>query len=246
MQIYQILNNVNGKSYIGKSVEYKQRFRNHIKNAKKKVNRRLYDSMNYHGYDNFTLILIEDLGEASNDIINDRERYWIKYYDTMIPNGYNMTLGGDGGNTLAYWDEDRKKTLYVSQGDKRKGKRPKEWCKAISEGAKEREKNKTYAKKKLISEKISKTLKDKYSSGEIESKPPIFYGEDHPLYINVDLDVVLKMIQECKTLKQISEELNVSRHGIRSRLKEKTNKNFLEWRREYGIVGRLSKPRRNS
>lgn len=245
MQIYQILNKVTGKCYIGKSVNYLKRFNRHKKCAIKKINRRLYDSMNYHGLDNFDLILLEDLGDVSNSFANEREKFWIEFYGSIVPNGYNMTEGGDGGNTIETWSEQAKKDLYILQGSKRRGKRSKEWKEAISKGSILREKNKTKEEKKIISNKISKTLKEKYKLGEIKPNPPTFFGEEHPLYLNVNIDLVLSMIKDCKTLKQISKELEVSPHGIRTRLKEKTGKNFLEWRNEYGIVGKLSKPRRN-
>jgi hypothetical protein len=31
--------------------------------------------------------------ECNNDLLNDRERYWINYYDSY-KNGYNNTYGG--------------------------------------------------------------------------------------------------------------------------------------------------------
>jgi len=40
----------------------------------------------------FTYEIIEkNIDELDLDI---REKFWIKYYNTLIPNGYNMTLGG--------------------------------------------------------------------------------------------------------------------------------------------------------
>lgn len=43
--------------------------------------------------------------------MNDREIYWINIYNSMIPNGYNMTFGGEGSTKIDYnliyklWDE---------------------------------------------------------------------------------------------------------------------------------------------
>lgn len=96
MQIYQIFNRITGKSYIGKSKDYQKRFNNHLKCASEKVNRRLYDSINHHGAENFELILLEDLGDCSISLSNERERFYIAKLNTLIPNGYNMTKGGDG------------------------------------------------------------------------------------------------------------------------------------------------------
>jgi transposase len=49
-----------------------------------------------YGKYNFT---IKELEKCDESIINDRERYWIKQYDSYkSKNGYNCTEGGEGGN----------------------------------------------------------------------------------------------------------------------------------------------------
>jgi hypothetical protein len=49
--------------------------------------------MRKHGFDLFSIEKIEEVQEIS--ILNEREKYWIK---TLSPH-YNMTEGGDGGDT---------------------------------------------------------------------------------------------------------------------------------------------------
>lgn len=117
-RIYKIENLINGKLYIGKTCNKLHiRFKDHIKKASLHENRYLYDAMNHYGYDNFRISEIEIVRDE--DSLNDREIFWISKLDTLIPNGYNMTKGGDGGNTLRFWkDEDRKK-LYKQQTLKR-------------------------------------------------------------------------------------------------------------------------------
>lgn len=39
---------------------------------------------------------------CEKDDLSSREKYWIQYYNSTDPNGYNLTLGGDGGNTFQY------------------------------------------------------------------------------------------------------------------------------------------------
>jgi group I intron endonuclease len=241
MDIYQIRNKITNKSYVGKSANYIKRFESHKKGAIQKVNRRLYDSINHHGIDNFELILLE---RCSKEESNDRERYWILTLNSITPNGYNMTKGGDGGNTLEFWLEENKKLLYQQQGNSRRYPRNAQWRASLSKAAKLRESEKTEEEKKKISNQISDTLKRRYKNGEIKAiAPPKRYGRDHPGYIDVDVDIVILRIKECKTQHQISQELLVPVTAIRARLKEKLGKTFLELRREYGIIGKLSKPR---
>ena len=48
----------------------------------------------------------DDIDEA---LINDREQFWINYYNTFYlnGNGYNMTIGGGGTPQYAYTSEVR-------------------------------------------------------------------------------------------------------------------------------------------
>jgi group I intron endonuclease len=162
MQIYQVKNKITNKSYIGKSKNYLERFKVHIKNANLKINRRLYDSINCHGVEHFELVLVEDLGEVSRQVANEREAYWIKELNTVIPNGYNMTGGGDGGNTLEDWDDERKKMLWETQAERRTGsKRSEEQKKRMSISATRREAEKTTEEKARISAALSKINKER-------------------------------------------------------------------------------------
>ena len=99
--IYKIINQVNGKIYIGQTRKtLQERMDAHIKKASEHPNRYLYDAMNHYGYDNFSIILIE---ECPDDQLDQQEIYWIDYYNsTNHEIGYNLTLGGDGGNTWLF------------------------------------------------------------------------------------------------------------------------------------------------
>lgn len=120
MEIYKILNKITGKCYIGKTIiGYEKRFNKHKEHAHNKVNRRLYDSMNYHGIDNFEVELLHTC--SSLEELNAKEVLAIKEYNSLTPNGYNMTTGGDGGNTLTKWSEEDKKALYTQQAKTRTG-----------------------------------------------------------------------------------------------------------------------------
>ena len=52
----------------------------------------IHKAMLKYGIDSFSITQIE---ECDNEKLNEREQYWIAYYDTY-KNGYNATLGGDG------------------------------------------------------------------------------------------------------------------------------------------------------
>lgn len=99
--IYKITNVINGKSYIGKTLSsIENRWKEHCSDSKKRKNekRPLYSAMNKYGIENFK---IEQIEECSDNIVDEREVYWIEYYQTF-KQGYNATKGGDGKHYLDY------------------------------------------------------------------------------------------------------------------------------------------------
>lgn len=97
--IYKITNKINGKSYIGQTIQnVKERFYQHCatKCSQTILNMVIHKALNKYGKSNFTIEVIEEV-ESTN--LNDRERYWIRYYDSYN-NGYNSTEGGQDGIKL--------------------------------------------------------------------------------------------------------------------------------------------------
>lgn len=91
--IYKITNKINDKVYIGQtSKTIKKRWQQHKCNSSKNYFGQvvLYQAINKYGIENF---VIEPIEEIDNSQLDEREKYWIKYYDSYN-NGYNATLGG--------------------------------------------------------------------------------------------------------------------------------------------------------
>jgi len=100
--IYKIENNINGKVYIGQTIqELKIRFKRHCSFSalsKEESNMPIKRAIKKYGKENFTISVIE---ECDNSIINEREIFWIKKHNSF-KNGYNATLGG--GGLYGYWN----------------------------------------------------------------------------------------------------------------------------------------------
>lgn len=99
--IYCIVNNINGKKYIGKTnTTIEERFTTHVRDSSRETckHRALYRAFNKYGVQNFS---IHKLEECKWDEASDREIYYIDLYDTFR-NGYNETLGGDGSTRIDY------------------------------------------------------------------------------------------------------------------------------------------------
>lgn len=91
--IYKITNKLNNKIYIGQSINIYNRWRNHYYSGIKlnpNDDTLIHRAMNKYGIENFDFEIIE---EISVNYLNEREKYWIQYYDSYN-NGYNMTIGG--------------------------------------------------------------------------------------------------------------------------------------------------------
>lgn len=85
--VYKTTNNINGKIYIGKDTKNSHNYLGsgkYFRNAIKKC-----------GRENFTKITIDI---ANNKLeLNEKEIFWIKFYDARNPEiGYNILEGGEG------------------------------------------------------------------------------------------------------------------------------------------------------
>lgn len=94
--IYKITNKINGKSYIGQSIDILQRWSQHKRS--KDFNNPLYLDMEEYGQQNFIYEIIE---ECLRRELNEKEKFWINYYDSYR-NGYNRTCGGAGIRPIIY------------------------------------------------------------------------------------------------------------------------------------------------
>ena len=121
-EIYKITNLSNNKIYIGQAVShilnhkryrpygYEGRFRCHISEAfssKKNQSHYLNNAIRKYDVSGFAVELIE---YCLIENANDREIHYIKEYNSLFPNGYNLK---NGGSVFTHSDESKKR---VSNG----------------------------------------------------------------------------------------------------------------------------------
>ena len=94
--IYKFTNNINGKSYIGQSVNIERRYKEH-KNRKNE-NSLFHEAIKEYGFDSFDFSIVET---CSIEELNDKEIFYIKEYNTLTPNGYNASEGGHHGHPMS-------------------------------------------------------------------------------------------------------------------------------------------------
>ncbi len=140
--IYKISNTINGKVYIGKTEKtIEERWSKHLENAKelkrareanpheKKAGTHINNAINKYGSNAFN-VNQEDVAYSKAEL-NEKERNWVKEYDSMNPDkGYNMTEGGEGGRQSP---EVIKKMTEINQEIARNLETLENMSKAISE-----------------------------------------------------------------------------------------------------------------
>jgi len=96
--IYKITNTKNNKVYIGYSQCPDRRWATHKKCVLKGTKGVLYDAMRKHGLEHFDFEIIYT-NSSKTKTKNIKEPQFIKEYNSVVPNGYNVALGGAGGAT---------------------------------------------------------------------------------------------------------------------------------------------------
>lgn len=90
--VYCIENNINGKCYIGQSVNVRRRIRRHIRDiGNLKYVSAITLALAKYGEQSFSYKLLE---QCQREELNDKEVYFINKFKCMAPNGYNLTSGG--------------------------------------------------------------------------------------------------------------------------------------------------------
>jgi group I intron endonuclease len=144
--IYLITNNINGKLYVGKHKYDKPELDKYYIASGILIT----EAIKKYGLNNFSREII-DLADSDVEL-NQKEIYWIKKKNSKIPNGYNLTEGGDGITNMS--DEIKLKisttklnqNIHLTEDHKNKISnalkntiRTDTWCKNISNSLKQKE-----------------------------------------------------------------------------------------------------------
>lgn len=228
MYIYKTTNCINGKVYIGKS--------------EKSFNKKYYGSgsllkkaITKYGKHNFKIEVLEEL--LTIDELNDREKYWIKYYSD---NSYNLAEGGSGGWTTKHYTFEKKEAYSNLLSSIRIGRKHK---KETIEKLKQMHAGKNFGDSKKVSETVKKIWKDPnsvFNSPEYrkrlsdsakkrvwseETKEKIRQsklGSNSPVAVKIEVDGVIY-----ETRRECAKHFKISEPAVTKRCK---SKNFENWK----------------
>jgi group I intron endonuclease len=237
--IYRVLNKITKKCYIGesKSKDVNWRWREHKR--KIEINKgcpALRDAVKKYGIENFefSVIII-----CFDDERFKYEKEYIKKYNSVVPNGYNITGGGEGGGFQGKKHTEQVKTDIRNQSKQKYIYNP-ELRKQISERNKIMMSNPEVREKikngMLNSEKWKKVIEEKrignYKHGE-EAKNKISESLKKYYASNVQIDNKLgtkikqydidnNLLYEYISISEASRKTSVPKSSISVHLKDNT------------------------
>lgn len=112
--IYLRRNKVNGMQYVGQTIDFKGREGDWRCLRKRHANNHIDKDRTKYGLDNWT---VDILGEADNrEDAWELEQRFIRDFNTIWPNGYNLAKGGSGNNGYKHSEKTRQKIAESHKG----------------------------------------------------------------------------------------------------------------------------------
>jgi len=207
--IYKTTNLINNKIYIGKRIFNKDKF---FRNKYYGSGKLLKEAINKYGLDSFNREVLE---EVDNYLLEEREIYWIKFYNSNnLEIGYNLTIGGNSkyGRKVGSMSDHTKKKISESVSKYLKENGHPFQNKNHSDESKEKIRNKLIGRK--LPEEHVKKVADSHRG--MKYNKPI-----KPDKIKIDQSIKIKQlslngdfIKEWSSMMEASKELNINRSGI--------------------------------
>lgn len=117
--IYLWTNLINGKHYVGQTVNFYQRIQRYKKGL---INSYMKEDIDKYGMENFKVEILERIEDISNeDFLTEREQHWMDYYQSYdLEKGYNIF--DVAGNVCYLKRSDTIKERFCGEGNGMYGK----------------------------------------------------------------------------------------------------------------------------
>ena len=178
--IYIITNQLNNKKYVGQTSKVNPQLRynqhkycaSHPETGNGNISY-LHRAMAKYGIENFSFEIIE---EVDNSLLDEKECYWIKALNTLMPNGYNMTEGGEGTKGFSRIQTEEEKEIK-RQAMKNFYKNHPEEKEKLKERTTELWKNEKYRQK--VTEGVHRFYQDEANRNKFKGENNPMYGKKH-------------------------------------------------------------------
>jgi group I intron endonuclease len=213
-KIYLITNIENTKKYVGiTKFSLNERFSQHIKRGFL-----LTEAIQKYGCQNFSIDLIEEVESAERAY--ELEQYYIREYNTKVPNGYNLTDGGDG---IFGWEatEEYRKECSDRVRQLHKQKKVGMYGKKHSEDTKKKMSDSLKGNKNCLGRKLSEDSKQKIREKHLgktlseETRQKIsenhhdISGKNNPMYGKKHSPETIEKMRQKALMRRLKNDNNV-------------------------------------
>jgi hypothetical protein len=250
MQVYKIINSINGKIYVGKDEHNRKNYLGSGKLIKQAIKK--------YGYQHFKKEILQEC--YSKEELCKYEIFWINELNSISPNGYNICFGGNGGDTTSF--HPNKQEIIEKRRKSNIGKKRspefcalmktlaqnvdpnvrKDGCRKAVENRKKRIKEIGYTEKEILAHKKFREKLIEYNksyegrkrvSKQFKGKKKPAFSEEHRRNIGLaskgrkipGKSIIINDVYY-ESLHDAHRKLNIPLMTIRNRL---INKNFPSW-----------------
>jgi group I intron endonuclease len=212
--IYLIKNTKTNKVYIGSSIKLSARKQRHFKNLAdgNHHSNKLQNSYNKYGIDSFIFEYIEQYDDIDNDVLVQKEQYWIDYYDSYH-NGYNCRPKAENNYGHRHSNKTKKLLSKLNSGEnnamygKKLTEEHKQMLREKSSGRKDS--LETIEKKRLAGLNRTHSEETKLKQSRIKKSKPIY-----------QLDKNFNIVKEWYSKREVSRVLGINiTHSLKNKNK---------------------------
>lgn len=208
MLIYLITNQLNGKQYVGQTVQsLEKRWKRHCwESTLNRNSMAITKAIALHGSENFS---IEVLEECKNQVeLNATEQKFIVQFNTLTPHGYNLTAGG---NSKGYLSEETKRKISAANKNRQVSNSTK---KKLSES------HKGWVPSQSTREKWRKAFQGKKQNQAIVKKRAVKLAKTYTLMSPEGIETTFTNMKEfCQQHKLSESKMNEVANGKRTQHK---------------------------
>ena len=213
--IYMYTNIINGKRYVGQTINFNKRHREHIYvSYNDNCDLPFHSAIRKYGIENFQIdILVENINTQEER--NELEKSFILLFDTLVTSrkGYNISSGGSNGNNFAGKSEEEMDEIRKKWKESRSGENHWFFGKKFSDEH----------KKKISESHKGKKMSEEARKNMSKSKKGKNKGGEHPTARKIiQLSKKGEIIKVWDCITSASKNLHISRTAIQNCLKGTT------------------------